>query len=162
MKHERDAFRRVVRWTLARSPDSEGSGFDPTVSQIAHPFATPPLLIDRPHGQPKTDILGIPVRARIARRVRAIVTRSAGGPAYVLRRKRDRRTKDAYDRLLPIPSNQSGTLIGAVSACPPAPLRGGSTGADGGSRRRCALRWTRLSLGTGVFFPPSRADSSHV
>lgn len=119
MEHERDAFRRVVRWTLARSPDSEGSGFDPTVSQIAHPFATPPLLLDRPHGQPKTDILGIPVRARIARRVRAIVTRSAGGPAYILRRKRDRRTKDAYDRLLPIPSNQSGTLIGAVSACPP-------------------------------------------
>jgi hypothetical protein len=22
--------------------------------------------------------------------------------------------------------------------------------------------WTRLSLGTGVFFPPSRDDSSHV
>jgi hypothetical protein len=64
MEHERDAFRRVVRWALTRSPDSRGSGFNPTVSRIAHPFATPPLLIDRPHGQPQTDILWIPVRAR--------------------------------------------------------------------------------------------------
>jgi len=49
--------------------------------------------------------------------VRALVTRSAGGPADVFRRQRDRRAKDAYDRLLPNPSNQSGTLIRAVSAC---------------------------------------------
>jgi hypothetical protein len=116
MEHERDAFHRVVRSTLARSPDQRGGGFDPNVSPIAHPFATPPLLLDRPHGQPKTDILWIPVRERFAVRVRAIVTRSAGGPAHVFRRTQDRRTRDAYDRLLPNPSNQSGTLIMLVSA----------------------------------------------
>lgn len=64
---------------------------------------------------------------RVARRMRAIVTRPAGGPAHVLRRERDRRTKDAYDRLLPNPSNQSGTLISAVSAprfsCETRPVR---------------------------------------
>jgi hypothetical protein len=80
MEHERDAFRRVVRRALTRSPDSRGSGCDTTVSRTAHPFVTPPLLLDRPHGQPKPDILWIPVRERVARRVRAIVTRFAGGP----------------------------------------------------------------------------------
>jgi hypothetical protein len=90
MKHERDAFRRVVRRALARSPDPRGSGFDPTVSRIAHPFVTPPLLLDPPRGESKTDILWIPVRERVARRVRAIVTRFAGGPADVFRRQRDR------------------------------------------------------------------------
>jgi hypothetical protein len=80
--------------------------------------------------------------------VRAIVTRSAGGPAHVFRRVRDRRTRDAYDRLLPNPSNQSGTLTSAVSA-PPASCEM-RAGADGVSRRRCALRWSRLSLGRAL------------
>jgi hypothetical protein len=65
-------------------------------------------------------------------RVRAIVTRAAGGPTHALQRERDRRTKDAYDRLLPNPSNQSGTLIRAVSA-PSSPLR---------SEDRCGRRFT--------------------
>ena len=37
--------------------------------------------LDPPRGEPKTDILWIPVRARVARRVRALVTRSAGSLA---------------------------------------------------------------------------------
>ena len=41
-KHERDAFRRVVRETLTHLPESCGSGFDPTVARLAHPFATSP------------------------------------------------------------------------------------------------------------------------
>jgi hypothetical protein len=59
----------------------------------------------------------------LSQRVRAIVTRSAGGPTHAFRRERDRRNRDAYDRLLPNPSNQSGTLICAVSASTPLPVR---------------------------------------
>jgi len=43
MKHERDAFRRVVRRALTRSSNPRDGGFDPTDSRIAHPFATPAL-----------------------------------------------------------------------------------------------------------------------
>jgi hypothetical protein len=108
MKHERDAFRRVVRRALARSPDPRGSGFDPTVSRTAHPFVTPPLLLDRPHGQPKPDILWIPVRERVARRVRAIVTRLVGGPASRL----STRTRSTNQRCERPTSAQSLESIG--------------------------------------------------
>ena len=57
----------------------------------------------------------------------------------------DRRTRDAYDRRLPIPRILTGTLIRLVSAFT-STLRWG-TGADGVSRRRCALRWFRHCLG---------------
>jgi hypothetical protein len=81
MEHERDAFRRVVRRALARSPDPRGSGFDPTVSRTAHPFVTPPLLqtIDLTVNRSPTSC-GYRYAKRVARRVRALVTRSAGGP----------------------------------------------------------------------------------
>jgi hypothetical protein len=45
--HGRDAFRRVARKTLTHSPESCGSGFDPTVARLAHPFATSPLRSHR-------------------------------------------------------------------------------------------------------------------
>jgi hypothetical protein len=71
----------------------------------------------------------------LSQRVRAIVTRSAGGPIPAFRRERDRRTKDAYDRLLPNPSNQSGTLICAVSAFTPSTREGLGV-------NRCGRRFT--------------------
>jgi hypothetical protein len=43
IEHERDAFRRVVREALARSSESGGGGFEPTVTQLAYPFATSSL-----------------------------------------------------------------------------------------------------------------------
>jgi hypothetical protein len=44
-EHERDAFCRVVRGSLARSPESHRSGFDPTALRLAHPFAAAPLRL---------------------------------------------------------------------------------------------------------------------
>jgi hypothetical protein len=46
-EHERDAFHRVVRVALARFPELSGGGFDPTVTQLAHPFTTSPLRSTR-------------------------------------------------------------------------------------------------------------------
>jgi hypothetical protein len=41
-EHELNAFHRVVRAALAHFSELSGGGFDPTVTQLAHPFATSP------------------------------------------------------------------------------------------------------------------------
>jgi len=155
MKHERDAFRRVVQRALTRSTNPEDVALTPQLPNCTPVRDAPSPQLDPPRGEPKTDILWIPVRARVARRVRALVTRSTGGPSRALRRERDRRTKDTYDRLLPIPSNQSGTLIRVVT----------SPFTD-----RCGRRFTtplRACRGLGsrserAFLPAESRDSSHV
>jgi hypothetical protein len=86
MKHERDAFRRVVRRALTRSTNPEDVALTPLLPNCTPVRDAPSPQLSPPRGEPKTDILWIPVRARVARRVRALVTRSAGGPPDVFRR----------------------------------------------------------------------------
>jgi hypothetical protein len=54
IKHERDAFRRVVRDALARFPESFGSGFDPTVRTTRTPVRDVPSPIASPHSAAMT------------------------------------------------------------------------------------------------------------
>jgi hypothetical protein len=109
----------------------------PVVSPVAHPFVTPPLLRDSLHSESMTNISWMPVRnvSHVARELSSL------DPSLT---REGRRTKDAYDRLLPI-----HRLIGHPD---PGGYRdlSGRTGADGVSRRRCALRWPRLSLGRAL------------
>lgn len=149
IEHGRDAFRRVVRRALARSPDPRECGFDTTDSRIAHPFATPPLLTRSASRRTEDRHLAIPVRERVTRRVRAFVTRSAGGPTPPCDAARS-----TNQRCVRPTSAQSLESIGHPDQCGSRALK--KAGADGGSRRRCALRRSRFSLGTGVLIPPSR------
>jgi hypothetical protein len=150
MKHERDAFRRVVRRALTRSTNPEDVALTPQLPNCTPVRDAPSPQLDAPRGEPKTDILWIPVRARVARRVRALVTRSAGGPSHVFRRE----VRSTKQRCVRPTSAHSLESIGHPDPRGDRPFYGPMRTAFHDAVAR--LPWSRLSLGAGVFFPPSR------
>jgi len=150
MKHERDAFRRVVQRALTRSTNPEDVALTPQLPNCTPVRDAPSPQLDPPRGEPKTDILWIPVRARVARRVRALVTRSAGGPSHVFRRE----VRSTKQRCVRPTSAHSLESIGHPD--PRGYQSFSGTGADGVSRRRCALAVVSALARSGRFFPPSR------
>jgi hypothetical protein len=128
----------------SRSPDRRGSGCDTAVSPIAHPFATFRLLVDEPRGPPQSDIL----RYRHAPLSQGCVRLPSLDPPVAPRTPFDASEIDEPEMrttdFCPIPRINRAPCIRVVSA-PSTPF-GARTGADGVSRRRCALRWSRLSL----------------
>jgi hypothetical protein len=150
VKHERDAFRRVVRRALTRSTNPEDVALTPQLPNCTPVRDAPSPQLSPPRGEPKTDILWIPVRARVARRVRALVTRSAGGPPDVFRRL----VRSTKQRCVRPTSAHSLESIGHPDRRGYQPFYGPVRTAFHDAVAR--LPWSRLSLGAGVFFPPSR------
>jgi hypothetical protein len=127
--------------TLTRSQGLGGDGCDPNRPRIAHPFATPPPRFEPPHGGSPID----PSPERFVMRrhhAGAHVTRPAGGRFRLATQAiggTEMRTTDFCPFL---------EYIGHSDPCGSRALRSISrsirrTGADGVSRRRCALRWSR-------------------
>jgi len=144
MKHERDAFRRVVQRALTRSTNPEDVALTPQLPNCTPVRDAPSPQLDPPRGEPKTDILWIPVRARVARRVRALVTRSAGGPSHVLRRE----VRSTKQRCVRPTSAHSLESIGHPDPRGYQSFYGPVRTAFHDAVAR--LPWSRLSLGAGV------------